>query len=259
MSGQKGSASSFFLLTFGITWGLQLPGVFAQRGLLPGNPEAYLPFVGLGIFGPIVAATILTSRTREKGAVKALFRRMLLWRVAPRWYLLVLLLPALLLSAGLALMNMVGRSGPITYLPTTGGVIMGLLISASEEIGWRGYAQPNLEERWGPVGASIIVGVYWALWHIPMFLGVGVPLDLMPVMLLLFTGGSLFFTWILQNTGGSLLLVSLAHFGAHLNNSHRALPLDTVPLLVHAIIWASLGLFLMRRQLALRFKHAPGP
>lgn len=257
MPRQKGSATSFFLLTFLITWGLQLPGVFAQRGLLPGDPQAYLPFVGLGIFGPVAAAAFLTSRNGEKGAVKALFRRMLLWRVAPRWYLLALLLPAVLLSVGLALMNLSGRSGPITYFPTIGAMIMGLVISASEEIGWRGYAQPSLEERWGPVGGSIIVGVFWAFWHIPMFLGAGVSLEVMPVMLLMFTGGSLFFTWILQGTGGSLLLVSLAHFGAHLNNSHRALPDDTLPLLVHAIIWAALGSIAMRKQSSRRFRQAP--
>jgi hypothetical protein len=75
-----------------------------------------------------------------------------------------------------------------------------------------------------------------------MFLGQGVPLDLVFVMLLFFTGGSLFFSWIYHRTGGSLLLAVVAHVGVHLNNSHRALPDEVLPLVAHAVVYAGLGL-----------------
>ena len=80
-----------------------------------------------------------------------------------------------------------------------------------------------------------------------MFLGQGIPLRLLLVMLLCFVGGSLMFTWI-YNGSGSLLLVVLAHVGAHLNNSHAALPENVLPLVVHAIVYASIGYFVLRRD-----------
>jgi hypothetical protein len=79
-----------------------------------------------------------------------------------------------------------------------------------------------------------------------MFVGQGVPLSLMLVMLLFFVGASLFMTWSYNGSGGSLSLAVFVHFGAHLNNSHRALPAETLPLVVHAVIYAALGLFVMR-------------
>ena len=91
-----------------------------------------------------------------------------------------------------------------------------------------------------------MMGVLWYLWHIPMFLGLGVPLNLVLVMLLYFTGTSLVLTWIYNGTNGSLLIATLAHLGAHLNNSHRALPGEVVPLVAHAIVYGALGLLVMR-------------
>jgi membrane protease YdiL (CAAX protease family) len=241
---------AFFALTFAITWGLQLPGVLAQRGVLPGDPNAYLPAVGLGIFGPLVAATWLTFRQGRWDAVRALYGRLLLFRVHPGWYALALLVPATLLSGGLALLNVVGRTGPVAYFPAAGALVFGVVISVAEEVGWRGYALPRLERRFGAFAASTLLGVLWCLWHVPMFLGLGVPMNLMLVMMLHFTGASLLMTFIARGTGGSLLLAVIAHLAAHVNNSHRALPGEVVPLVVHAIVYGALGLALMRSSLS---------
>lgn len=243
--GQRGTAA-FFVLTFVFTWALQIPGVLAQRGVLPIDSDIWMPLAGLGIFGPLIAATFLTARAGGKVAVRRLYAGLLRWRVRPAWYLLALVVPGALLSALLWLLNLAGRQGPIEYIPVLTAVAVALLISVVEEVGWRGYALPRLQARWGPLGAGAFIGVLWCLWHIPMFLGAGVPMNLLLVMLLFFIGGSLLFTWIYNGTGGSLLLAVLAHFGAHLNNSHQALPEDVVPLVVHAIVYASLGLIVMR-------------
>ena len=243
----SGRSTSFFVLTFGITWGLQLPGVFAQRGIFPGDPKVYLPFVALGALGPLLAATWLSFREGGRAGVNRLYAPLLRWRVHWGWYAVALALPGALLTLVLSLLNQAGRQGPIAYLPAAGGVVFGLVMSLVEEVGWRGYALPRLRARWGAFAASALLGVLWCLWHIPMFLGLGVPLDLGPILLLYFVGASLFMTWIYDGTQGSLLLIVLAHLGAHLDNSHRALPGDVVPLLAHAIVYAALGLFVMRR------------
>jgi len=248
MSTKPGRVGPFFLLTFAITWGLQVPGVLAQRGLLPGDPRWYLPFAGLGVFGPAVAAVVLARREGMRPGVKALLAPLLRWRVHPGWYALALL-PALVLAALLALLNVAGRQGPIAYLPTAGGLLFGLVVSVVEEIGWRGYALPRLERRFGGFAASGLLGVVWYAWHLPMFAAAGVPLNLALVMLLYFTGASLVLTRLVNGSGGSLLVAVVGHLAAHLNNSHRALPVEVLPLVVHAVIYAALGLLLMRASL----------
>lgn len=249
MSPPRRATAPFFVLTFAITWSLQLPGVFAQRGLLPGSPDAYLPFVALGIFGPLIAATVLTARHEGKAGLKALYAGLLRWRVHPAWYVVALVVPGALLTGLLSLLNLAGRQGPVSYFPAAGAVVVGVVICVAEEVGWRGYALPRLQERWGAFAAACLLGVLWYLWHIPMFLGLGVPLNLVFVMLLYFTGASLLLTWIYNGTGGSLLLAVAAHLGAHLNNSHRALPDEVLPLVAHAMVYAALGLFVMRKTL----------
>lgn len=250
------SVTRFFLLAFGITWALQVPGVLAQRGLLPGSIEAYLPFVMLGIFGPLGAATWLTGREGGLPAVRELYVKLLHWRLPVRYYLVALVLPAVLLTLVLCLLRMTGRAGPVLYLPDAEQLLVAGIVALAEEVGWRGYALPRLQEKMGPFAASGLLGVLWTLWHIPMFLGLGIPLSLLLVLLLYFTGGSLLFTWLFNRSGGSLLLAALAHFGAHLNNSHTALPDDAVPLVVHAILFAAIGLALLRPE-ANRRTHRP--
>jgi len=241
--------TAFFLLTFAITWGLQLPGVMAQRGLVPVDPSVLMPFAVLGIFGPLVAATVLTARQGGRPLVAELYGRFRLWRTPLGVYLVVLFLPGLLLTGVLWLLRQAGREGPIAYVPGGGRIVLGLVISVAEEVGWRGYALPRLTKRFGSFAASGLIGVVWTLWHIPMFLGAGVPLNLLVVMVLLMTGGSLLMTWAFNRSGGSLVVAVAGHLGAHLNNSNLALPGDVTPLVVHAVVYAALGLFVMRSAL----------
>jgi membrane protease YdiL (CAAX protease family) len=245
MSKPGRSVGAFFLLTFAFTWGLQLPGILALQDMLPGAPRAYLPFAMLGVFGPLVAATALAWRQGGAPAVKALYAPLLQWRVHVGWYAAALL-PAALLCLLLGLLNLAGRDGPIAYFPPAAALVAAVVISIAEEVGWRGYALPRMQRRFGAFGASALLGVLWYVWHIPMFIGLAVPLDLVLVMLLYFIGASLVFTWIYNGSGGSLLLAVVTHLAAHLNNSHRALPAEVVPLVAHAIVYAGLGLFVSR-------------
>jgi membrane protease YdiL (CAAX protease family) len=243
---QAHAITRFFTLTFAFTFCLQVPGVLARKGLMPGDPAMYLPFAMLGIFGPLVAASYLTWQERGRAGLAELYGSLVNFRVSLRWVLLGFVLPPLLLSGILYLLNAVGRQGPWHYVPAVPQLIAGIVISIAEETGWRGYALPRLSAKYGAVFGSGILGVLWMLWHIPMFVAAGVATSLYLVMLLLLVGGSLFFTFLYRKTQGSLFVMVLAHLATHLNNSHAALPADALPAVVHAVVYAALGFACMR-------------
>lgn len=240
-----GSVTEFFVLAFAITWCLQWPAVFAKEGFLPGNAGMYLPFAMLGILGPAVAAALLTAREAGRAGLRRLVGGLLEWRAPLRCYLVPLLLPGLLLTGILWLLGLAGREGPVTYFPDTPRFVLAFVIAFGEELGWRGFALPRLQKRMGPFAASGLIGVLWTLWHIPMFVGAGVPLSYLLVLTLLITGGSFVHTWAYNRSGGSLLVAVVAHIAVHLNNSNLSLPGDTLPVVVHAVVYAGLGLFLL--------------
>ena len=246
----SGHVTQFFVLSFAITWCLQLPAVFAKEGILPGNMNVYLPFAVLGIFGPAAAATLLTVREAGRAGLRRLIFGLFEWRAPVRCYLVPLLVPGLLLTGILWLLGLAGREGPVSYFPGTSRFVMAFVIAFGEELGWRGFALPRLQKRVGPFAASGLIGVLWTLWHIPMFVGAGVPLSYLLVLGLLITGGSFVHTWAYNRSGGSLLVAVVAQVGAHVNNSNLALPGDTLPVVVHAIVYAGLGLVLLWPRVA---------
>lgn len=239
---QTTSTAGYFALTFLGTWALQLPAVAVQRGLLPGDPNPALGLAALGIFAPLAVATWLTHREAGRVGVRALYARLLPRRAHLSWALGGLLVPGLLLAVGLSLLRLAGWSGELVMNRGAPALVVGLVICVAEEVGWRGYAQPRLTGRYGAFAGSWILGVLWTLWHIPMFLGQGIPLVHLPLMALMLVGGSLFFTWLAHHTSYSLFVAVCTHLGVHLNNSHAALPGDHLPLLVHTVIFAALGL-----------------
>jgi membrane protease YdiL (CAAX protease family) len=239
---ERGSVVPFFLLTLAVTWGLQVPAVLVQEGVLPGDAAVYMPLAMLGIFGPLLAAVILTARREGRAGLRALFRPLLTFRVPARWYVAGIVLPAAGLSAILFLLSLAGYRGDVVLFPGADRLAVIPVIAIAEEVGWRGYALPRLQQRHGPFVASVVIGVVWAVWHIPMFLGAGIPMSLMLMMTFHLVAGSVVFTWIFNRSGGSLLLVVLAHGAIHLNNPHLPLPQDLVPSIASAITFAAIAL-----------------
>jgi membrane protease YdiL (CAAX protease family) len=232
----------FFALTFLVTWGAQLPAALAKLGVLAAPVERLVPFVGLGLFGPMVAAMIVSRG--EPGGVRGLFARLRGVRAGVGWYLAALLLPGVLLTLGLAVYRLGGGAdlGRWFWPPRDPPRIMAMiLVPFTEELGWRGYAQPRLAARVGPLKASLVVGAFWGLWHFPMFVLQGVPAALFPASIAYTIAGSVVFTWLCQRSGSLLPMAVVAHLGAHLDNSMASIPGTSVPFVAQLVAYVVLA------------------
>jgi membrane protease YdiL (CAAX protease family) len=236
----------FFLLTFGVTWGLQLPAALAKLGVLDGAVEDFLPLLGLGLFGPTVGAVVM-SRS-EPGGIGGLFGQFRTWRAGVGWYLAALTIPGGLMTLGLGVYQLSTGTSPERwfYVPADPQRILAMfLIPFTEEIGWRGYALPRLQARFGALRASVGIGVAWALWHGPMFVVQGVPTSLWPASLVYFVAGSIVFTWLCNRSGSLLPMAVVAHLGAHLDSSMAPIPGTAVPFLAQLGGYVALALALV--------------
>ncbi|GAA0926349.1 lysostaphin resistance A-like protein [Pseudonocardia zijingensis] len=214
--------TSYVVMTFALSWvwfGLAL-GVWG----LPLQGAA--GFLGT-LLGPCLAGFALTALLRGWAGVRHLLRRLVLWRVAPGWYLIaVLAWPALLVAAVLALPGSPQAGGPPPVLSAAGflGLYLSILVFGGplgEEPGWRGFALPGLQERCGPLVGALLLGVLHGTWHLPIYLLIpgynGAPPGLAAALgqFLLFvvgvTAGSVAVTWLFNNTRGSLLIAVLHH------------------------------------------------
>jgi uncharacterized protein len=212
----------FVLVTYAISWTFWLPMLATgERRLL----------LILGTFGPAAAALIVTARESGRRGVRRLLSGLRIWRVGARWYLFSLLSPAVLVLAAIGVHVLLGGDRPAFEDPARLWLIVVvflyvLLFSvAGEETGWRGYMLPRLLERSAALAASLVIGVVWGLWHLPLFWIEGNLHDDLPLSLFLLQdlGLAVLFTWLWLHTGGSLLMAHLFH--AAVNTSLGALPI----------------------------------
>jgi membrane protease YdiL (CAAX protease family) len=115
-------------------------------------------------------------------------------------------IPYIVLDIAAGLGPLVAALVVVSYILLVGGGL-------DEELGWRGYAFPRLQKRHGALIASVILGVIWAGWHIPAWYMQGSGQDMIsfPVFVVSTTAAAIVFAWLYNSTGGSLLLVILAH------------------------------------------------
>jgi uncharacterized protein len=171
---------------------------------------------------PSVVAILLTAVVFGRGALSKLLGRLLIWRVNPLWYLVVILGPVALVGGAVALNALLGGPALSLGMPLL-GVAFFLAFSIfpgsalGEEIGWRGYALPRLQARRSALVASLILAPIWALWHLPLWLVgwlQGEPFrtpSLYAAFVVSAFALSVLLTWVYNGTGGSLLMVVLLH------------------------------------------------
>lgn len=157
---------SFFLLTFAWSWLVWVPLALVQAGQPVTNIPLVLAVVLLGACGPNMVAIILTALSGGKQGVGALLRRLLIWRVSARWYAVLLLPPALWIVTSLVYALVSGAAPVLTgpwYLFIFAMLSAILTGPIAEEIGWRGYALPRLQQRFSALQSGAVLGVIWAV------------------------------------------------------------------------------------------------
>lgn len=208
----------FLLLTFGLTWGLFALFLVAPGAVTRwlGPPSGSHPLFVLAVWAPALAALAVVGRTTGTRGLRRFLGRLGLWRAPRRWWaFLVLGMPAVFYAG--ALLAGTGRAG---LLPEVGpgelllaGVFM-LLLGPVEEIGWRGVALPLLQRRLSPLAAGLVVGLVWAVWHVPAFLLAGTLQSgwSFTPFLVGTVAASVVMTRLVNVSGGSILLAALFHF-----------------------------------------------
>jgi membrane protease YdiL (CAAX protease family) len=222
----------YFFLAYAISWLGWLPMVLAHNGL--GLLPIRLPSAAIaaGALGPIAAGFLLTLLSSGKAGLRQLLRRFILWRVGIQWYVFAFLgLPALLCLGALVFVPGALATFHLSTLPSTFLLYAGLFVyqlfmsPLFEEPGWRGFALPRLQESYGALKGTLILGVFWAGWHFPLFLipaysrqvsygtgpgfsGIAIPFGLFALGIV---AATIIITWAFNHTRGSLLLAMLIH------------------------------------------------
>jgi membrane protease YdiL (CAAX protease family) len=210
---------TFFLLVFILTWVVWVPRASgAPLGVL-GQAWTWIP---------AIAALLAAALTGGRGALRELGSRLVRWRVGWQWYVVVILGPAVFSLAVAGVYTLFGGSwaeaappailaGPLLLLPLFLAILT-LTDGLGEELAWRGFALPRLLTRYNALVASVVLGVIWALWHLPLLWTEGNGMFHLPVWLLLLdlTAKSILFTWVFLHTRGSVLIAMLFHGATNL-------------------------------------------
>jgi membrane protease YdiL (CAAX protease family) len=211
----------YFLLAYGFSWLAWVPYILSQSGLgiLPIRMSQFGILPG-AYLGPLLSGFLMTAATEGKPGVGRLLRRLVLWRVGWRWYLFILVgLPVTLLLGYLVLPGAVtalhiSAIPQITWLYPIFLLLEIFTSGLAEEPGWRGFALPRLQQRYGPLLGTLILGLLWGGWHLPLFLtawtngsnGLEICEFILTAM-----GTAIMITWVFNHTRESLFMAILLH------------------------------------------------
>lgn len=231
----------FFLLVFALTWGIWVPMAVLQVDN---------PVYKLGTFAPTIVALALIWVRQGISGLKELLQRVLDWRVKIGWYLFsfFVAVPIVLLSIWIHIW--LGGSKPQfndpaqLYLVAPAFLYVLFFSVLGEEIGWRGYALPRLLENYDALTSSLILGLIWGVWHLPLFWMAGnfhatIPFSAFMLQVIAF---SIVYTWMFVKTDGNLLLPHLFHAASNTTlGVLPILPMDTGGAL--RPMWIAVGLW----------------
>jgi membrane protease YdiL (CAAX protease family) len=208
---------SYFVIAYAITYAIDVVAILTL-------PALFL----LGTFGPLISAVLLTRVESGWAGVRELLGRVRRWRLGIGWYAFVLFGPgavyllAMALTAALGGTVDVAKIDPWYTVPLLFLLVLFVGGPLGEEFGWRGYALPRLQERRSTLAAALILGVVWALWHLPNWWipvteqyenvrGNGNYLFFIGEFVLVLVALSVVFAFVYNGTGESMLAPLLLH------------------------------------------------
>jgi hypothetical protein len=216
----------FFLLTFAYSWVIWIPSVLDGIGIeLPFIVTGYsIVVVIIGAFAPMMAAITLVFREEGWKGTRVFLGQALNFRIKPVYLVLALALPVLIHAIAHYLALAVGLDVAKTLIPTEIPVapivlaiptfiLMLVIGGGQEEFGWRGYAQEPLQEKIGVIPASLVIGVIWGIWHLPLWFMAG---DLhgaysFLAFVMMTTSISIVYAWLYNSSGKKLIVVIFFH------------------------------------------------
>lgn len=248
---------SYFFLAYAFSWIMLIPFVLSEWGVL--HQDLRIAFVLNPFVGPALAAYIMIRITEGKAGVLRLRHRIVQWRVSLPWYAQILLgVPALVLLGILvlpgALTSFDGLPPAFLISYALGFVVIAFLGGPlGEEIGWRGFALPRMQPRYGPLGGTLLLGALWVFWHLPHFLtlaqrgGPGTPfvtfLTNFSLFFVMVMAMAIVFTWVFNYTGGSVFMAILLH--ARINSLGPLVSLFPAPIVADTDVAVLIGFGLL--------------
>lgn len=214
----------FFAIAYAFSWVFWIPNALAAQGVaLPAGLDDFLAGpLNPAAFGPFFSAFLLTFLQQGGKGVLELLKRGIDFRFKKIWLFAILLVPFIVFGGSVWASVLVGaRAADFSVVSNPLFALIGFFVilftagPLQEEFGWRGYALPRLQSRFSALTSSVILGFFWWLWHLP---AVFVPgrfmtdnLMVFLALLVIITLASILFTWIYNNTNGSVLAALLAH------------------------------------------------
>ncbi len=213
---------SYFVIAYAFSWAIWIPMALSGARVYQGSAwPNHIP----GLFGPMVAAFIMSALLAGRTGVVDLLRRMVRWQVDLKWYLAALSPLAFFALAAIAMVAMgqgwpnLNELGKFSSLPVLVAPVMWLVMlvinAYPEETGWRGFAVPELLKTRSLLSTALIIGVLWALWHVPSMFVIEnyrqLGLAFLPGFFPGIVAGSIFLAWLYRASGGSVFIVAVWH------------------------------------------------
>lgn len=213
----------YFVIAFAVAWIMWLFPVLASHGVIKLSHSLQLACLFAGSFGPFLGALVATYRDGGSGAVREFFGRCLRYRIGPVYLLAAVFLAPVL--AGVAMWWLAGHGGPpyavdltLAQLPMLYLLLFFAGGSVNEEFGWA-YAIDRLQQGRRLLWATVLLGIIWGCWHIPLFFVTGLTQSFMPFWIFVtFTVAlRLLIVWGYESNRRSILVALLFHTASNLS------------------------------------------